>query len=67
MKTIIGLLVIANQISLEAMEDQCSITSTPQEIIRHIASFLDKQHDINSLAGTCRYQHASATQENRPI
>ena len=63
----IGLFMIANQINLKAMENQCSITAMPQEIIRHIASFLDEQHDINSLAATCRYLHASATEENKPI
>ena len=41
-KMAIGLFMIANQIDLNAMEDQCSITAMPQEIIRYIASFLDE-------------------------
>ena len=38
-KITICLLIIANQIALNAMEDQCSITAIPQDVIRYIAIF----------------------------
>ena len=61
------LALFVNKLSLQAMGWQVSIADVPQAVIWHIASFLNKQRDINALAATCRYLHATATQENKRI
>jgi hypothetical protein len=64
---ILALVLSLNQTTIKAMGTPGSITDLPPEMVRYLSGFLQKQYDINALAATCRYLHATATQENKLI